>query len=51
MRTSRADVLADGKTAEEIIEEAKAKGKQKLTWKQKLSKAFETAMASATAVS
>jgi hypothetical protein len=51
MRTSAADVLADGKTAEEIIEEAKAKGKQKLTWKQKLSKAFETAMASATAVS
>ncbi|KIW73302.1 hypothetical protein PV04_01433 [Phialophora macrospora] len=50
MRTSGAEIIADGKTAEEIIEEAQIKGKQKLTWKQKFSKAFENSMASCMAV-
>ncbi|EXJ64273.1 hypothetical protein A1O7_00609 [Cladophialophora yegresii CBS 114405] len=42
-------IIADGKTAGEIIREAEAKGKQKLTWKQKFSKGFQNTMGSSTA--
>ncbi|OAP59107.1 hypothetical protein AYL99_06405 [Fonsecaea erecta] len=37
--------IADGKTATEIIEEARTKGKPKLTWRQKLSKGVSMTMA------
>lgn len=36
--------IADGKTATEIIAEAKAKPKQKMTWKEKFSKGGTMAM-------
>lgn len=36
--------IADGKTAEQIIAEAKAKPRQKMTWKERFSKASTTAM-------
>lgn len=37
-------IIAEGKTAQEIIAEAKAKGKQKMTWKEKLRKGAEGTM-------
>ncbi|KIW78349.1 hypothetical protein Z517_08184 [Fonsecaea pedrosoi CBS 271.37] len=40
-------IFADGKTAEEIIEEARKKGRPKLTWRQKLSNAALMTMGSA----
>ncbi|KIW86747.1 uncharacterized protein Z519_12660 [Cladophialophora bantiana CBS 173.52] len=36
--------IADGKTAAEIVEESRTKGKTKLTWRQKLSKGVSTTM-------
>lgn len=44
--TGTGQIIADGKTADEIIAEAKAKGKSKLTWKERVKRAAEiTAMA------
>ena len=40
----RRKTIAGGKTAAEIIAEAKAKPKQKMTWKEKFSKGATTAM-------
>lgn len=39
-----AKTIADGKTAEQIIAEAKAKPRQKMTWKEKFSKGATMAM-------
>ena len=42
--TTGEKTIADGKTAAEIIAEAKAKPKPKLTWKQKFNKGATMAM-------
>ena len=41
---ARRSIIADGKTAEEIIAEAKARGKRKLTWKEKFSSGVQMTM-------
>ncbi|KAJ9607360.1 hypothetical protein H2200_008433 [Cladophialophora chaetospira] len=48
--TNRAEMLHDGRSADEIIGEAQARGKGKETWKQKASRGFQMSMGSSAAV-